>query len=56
MSTQKKIILSKPEDWDTWISFVRIKAEIYEVWNRIDLDLPSKPKALTKPTQRTLDL
>lgn len=57
MGDQKtRILLSKPKDWDTWIFFVRIKAETYEVWNLIDPDLPSKPNALTKPTQPTLRL
>ena len=55
MSTQKKITLSKPEDWDTWISFVRIKAETHEVWNLIDPDLPSKPAALSKPVKPAYD-
>ena len=48
---KKKIILSKPEDWDTWINLVRIKAETDEVWNLIDPDLSSKPVALTKPNK-----
>lgn len=52
---KKKIILSKPEDWDTLISFVRIKAETYKVWHLIDPDLPSKPVALTRPDKPTFD-
>lgn len=52
---KKKIILSKPEDWDTWINFVRIKVETHEVWNLIDPDHSSKPVALTKLNKPTFD-
>ncbi|MCJ1264028.1 hypothetical protein MMC22_003899 [Lobaria immixta] len=56
MSAQKKIVLSKPEDWDTWISFVRIKATNQGVWNLVDPDFPVKPIALSNPIEPSFDL
>ena len=46
---KKAIILSKSEDWSTWIAFIRIKATNANVWHLIDPDLPSQPTILTEP-------
>lgn len=55
MSTQKKIVLSKAEDWDTSISFVRIKATNQGVWNLVDPDFPVKLIALSNPIEPIFD-
>ena len=56
MSTQKKIVLSKPEDWDSWISFVRNQAESHNVWNLIDPTLPVRPVDLARPLESLFEL
>ena len=55
-SSQKEIFLSKPEDWDTWIAFVRIKASNADIWNLINPDLPFQPPALTEPVEPVYNL
>ena len=55
MSTQKKIVLSKPEDWDTWISFVCHQAESLGVCSLIDPSFPVRMIALSKPIKRIFD-
>ena len=44
-----KIVLKKPADWETWLSFVRIRAQINEIWDRINPELAVRPACLTKP-------
>ena len=56
MTPQSKIVLSKPEDWDSWISLVRNQAESHNVWNLIDPTFPVRPIALTKPPEPLFDL
>ena len=56
MTTQRKIVLRKPEDWDSWISLVRNQAESLNVWNLINPTLPVRPIALTKPLEPLFDL
>ena len=56
MATQKRLILSKSEDWDSWISFVRNQAESHNVWNLIDPTFPIRPIALTKPLEPLFEL
>lgn len=55
MTTQRKIILRKPEDWDSWISSVRNQAESHHVWNLIDPTFSVRPIALTKPLEPLFD-
>ncbi|MCJ1463981.1 hypothetical protein MMC07_002591, partial [Pseudocyphellaria aurata] len=49
MSTTKKIVLTKPADWDLWISFVRARATHSQIWTLIDPDVSPKPPSLTDP-------
>ena len=55
-SSSKKIMLSKSEDWKTWLSFVRMKATSLEIWDLIDPELAVKPETIKKPTEPTFDL
>ena len=54
-ASQKKIVLNKPEDWDTWISFLKMKATNLNIWGLIDPQLPVKPEALAKPIEPIFD-
>ena len=54
-SSQKKLTLSKPEDWNTWLSFIKTKAVNHQVWDLINPDLPFKPEALERPFEPTFD-
>ena len=56
MATQKRIVLSKPEDWDSWISFVRNQVESHNVWNLIDPTFPVRPIGLVKPLEPLFEL
>lgn len=49
MSTSKKIILAKPSDWDSWLSFVKARATGTRVWNLIDPELTVRPVSLLEP-------
>lgn len=40
MTSNRKIVLSKTADWDSWFSFVKTKATIGGIWELVD---PSKP-------------
>ena len=53
-TNQKKIVLNKPEDWDTWIAFVRIKASTTHIWNLINPELPDQPEELIEPVEPEL--
>lgn len=55
-SSQKKIVLSKPEDWDTWIAFVRIKATNANIWQLINPEHRTQPAVLTEPVEPILTL
>ena len=46
--TTKKVILSKPADWDSWIAFVRTRADALDIWEYINPDLEAKPDHLIK--------
>lgn len=50
MSTTK-IILAKPADWDSWISFVRSRATNTRIWDLVDPSKETKPEALTEPIE-----
>ena len=49
------IKLRKPEDWDTWISFVRMRATNLDIWALINPELPTKPVALDIPIKPNFD-
>ena len=55
-SQKKQVILNKPEDWDTWIAFVKIKAANLDIWDQIDPDLFTRPPALIAPVAPVLDI
>ena len=55
MSPQKPIKLEKPADWPTWISFVRTRAQIDNIWHLIDPNLEVRPACMTKPPEPSLN-
>ena len=54
MST-RKIVLGKPSDWDTCISFVRTRAENNNIWKLVNPELTEKPASLSEPVTPTYD-
>ena len=46
MSTQKKVVLTKPADWDDWISLIRSRAINNDIWHLVNPELPEKPQTL----------
>lgn len=50
MST-KKVILSKPADWDAWIFSVRIRATSTRIWDLVNPDLTVRPVSLKEPIE-----
>lgn len=49
MSSSKKIILSKPSDWDSWLSFVRTRAQSTRIWDLVNSELWQRPDFLVEP-------
>lgn len=45
-----KMILTKSKDWDTWISYIQMRAGLYHVWPLIDPNSPVKVPHLVKPS------
>ena len=54
MASSRKVILSKPVDWETWISFVETKATRSEVWDLINPSFTIKPSEIPKPSKPVL--
>ena len=52
--TERKVILSKSQDWDTWISYIRMLATTSQTWELIDPSLPEKPSYMKKPVAPVL--
>lgn len=50
-SLTKKVILSKPADWEAWISFVRTRATNNRIGDLINPDLTDKPATLQEPAE-----
>jgi hypothetical protein len=48
------VILDKPQDWDTWIYVIRTEADMTDVWQYIDPDLPSQPIHRLVPTKPSI--
>ena len=46
MSSQKKVVLAKPADWDDWISLIRSRAINNDIWHLVNPELPEKPQTL----------
>ena len=46
--TERKVTLFKSQDWDTWISYVRMLTITSQTWELIDSSLSEKPSYLTK--------
>lgn len=44
------MILTKSKDWDTWISYIQMRACLYHVWPLIDPTSPVKVPHLVKPS------
>ena len=49
-TTERQLILSKPADWDTWISIIRHQATIQNIWNIVNSELTIKPACKEEPT------
>ena len=47
----RKTILAKPEDWDTWFSFIRDRATGTRIWNEVNPEVIPRPANLQEPTQ-----
>ena len=47
----RKIVLAKPADWETWISFLKTKATNLGVWELVNPDLTEKPAAKERPAK-----
>lgn len=52
----RKIVLGKPLDWDTWISFVKSRADNNDIWELVNPELTEKPETLKKPQKPNYDL
>ena len=50
-TTQKQLMLSKPADWETWISNVRHQATSLDIWHLINPNIAEQPACLTEPIQ-----
>ncbi|KAL8676816.1 MAG: hypothetical protein Q9224_007248, partial [Gallowayella concinna] len=50
MPQRHEIVLTTPEDWDTWITLIEIMAVAYHIWDLIDPSISTKPESLAKPT------
>jgi hypothetical protein len=50
MINTRKVILSKPADWDIWFSFVKAKAINHEVWELINSAIEAKSVEIPKST------
>ena len=48
---ERKVTLSKSQDWDTWISYVRMLATTSQTWTLIDPSLSEKPSYLAEPIE-----
>lgn len=51
MSTSRKIVLAKSEDWDTWYSLLKSRAVNMRIWDLVDPDSDTKPAQPKKPTK-----
>ena len=50
MSTEKREFkLEKSKDWDVWLSIIKSKAIVYQIWDKIDSTLAIQPDCLQKP-------
>jgi len=54
VTTIGSVILDKPQDWRTWIFVIRTEAEMTDVWQYIDPDLPSQPLHGLVPTEPSI--
>ena len=48
---ERKVTLSKTEDWDTWISYIRMLATTLQTWTLIDPSLSEKPSYIEEPIE-----
>ena len=55
MST-KKVVLSKPSDWDAWIYYVRTRATNSRVWSLVNPDLTTRPASLDESEEPGIDI
>lgn len=46
---KKSIVLSKPADWDAWISFIKARGTTNRIWDLIDPNVAVKPAPLVEP-------
>ena len=56
ISQKRNVVLNKPEDWDTWITFIKIRATNLGIWDLINPDHSTKPAMLERPIEPILDL
>ncbi|MCJ1265435.1 hypothetical protein MMC22_005313 [Lobaria immixta] len=56
MSSTKEVIPAKPEDWGSWISFVRTRATKSRIWDLVNPSLTEKPVALEDPEVPEYDI
>ena len=49
-TAKRQVILSKPADWDTWISIIRHEATSMEVWDLVNPEIIIKPACKEEPT------
>ncbi|KAG7150913.1 Retrovirus-related Pol polyprotein transposon TNT 1-94 like [Verticillium longisporum] len=56
-SGKLRVILTRREEWRTWLNSVRAVASSYEVWDLVDPDkeADSRPKRAKKPTAPSLE-
>ncbi|PNH26379.1 hypothetical protein BJF96_g10297 [Verticillium dahliae] len=56
-SDKLRVILTRREEWRTWLNSVRAVASSYEVWDLVDPDkeADSRPKRAKKPTAPSLE-
>ena len=41
MATERKVVLTKPQDWDSWIYLIQMRAQALRVWEKINPDINS---------------
>ena len=54
-TNQKNIKLEKPADWTVWLSFVRTRAQIDNIWDLVNPDIEERPPHLTRPIEPTYE-
>lgn len=49
----KNIVLTTSADWDRWLVYIKLYAQVESVWNLINPDLPAEPDLPTEPVRPT---